>query len=94
MEHSEDWVPRGLAEFKVFADTFCSEVATNKVAWGLDVTDAAAIVGEHTTFNDDYCFTPIFIYCNSHRSNHQRNQHSVSPCQLMPIRKWHLLPLA
>ncbi len=59
MSYSKDWVPEGLPDFKIFADTFCSEVATNKTAWGLDVTDAAAIVGEHTTFNDDYAISSV-----------------------------------
>ena len=59
MAYSLDWVPAPIADFKVFADTFCSEVATNKTAWGLDATDAAAIVGEHTTFNDDYALSSV-----------------------------------
>ena len=59
MPHRDDWIPAGLPEFKIFADTFCSEVATNKTDWELNVTDAAAIVGEHTTFNDDYAISSV-----------------------------------
>ncbi len=59
MEHSEDWVPHGLPEFKIFGDNFCTQVTANKTAWGLDVTDATALILEQTTFNDDYSISSV-----------------------------------
>ena len=59
MPHRDDWIPAGLPDFKIFADTFCAEVATNKTAWELDSEDATAIVLEHKTFNDDYAISSV-----------------------------------
>ena len=52
MSYSKDWVPEGLPEFKIFADTFCAEVANNKTPWNMHSDDARTIALEHKTFND------------------------------------------
>lgn len=78
MSDKKDWIPRGLADFKVFADTFCAEVAANKTAWGLDATDAAAIVGEHTTFNNDYALSSV-------RNNHTALQTQATQDARAPL---------
>jgi len=59
MAHNDDWVPHDLPEFKIFGDNFCSEVAANKTAWGINAADAAALPGEQTTFNDDYAISSV-----------------------------------
>ena len=59
MEHSEDWVPRELAEFKVFGDNFCAEVATNKTTWGLDEDDADTLAADKIVFDNDYAVSSV-----------------------------------
>ncbi len=59
MSYSKDWVPEGISEFKDFADNFGEEVATNKTAWGLEVTDTTALALELKTFDDDYAISSV-----------------------------------
>ena len=59
MSHNDDWVPPGITDFKIFGDNFCVEVAENKTGWGLNLTDATALVGEQTIFNTDYAISSV-----------------------------------
>ena len=59
MSYSKDWVPEGISEFKDFADNFGEEVANNKTAWGLEVTDTTALALELKTFDDDYAISSV-----------------------------------
>ena len=59
MAENENWIPRPLAEFKIFGDNFCAEVTANKVAWELDLTDAGTLIAKQTIFNDDYAISSV-----------------------------------
>jgi hypothetical protein len=42
MASKKDWIPHGAEEFKVFADNFCTQVATNATAWNVSDADKTA----------------------------------------------------